>query len=367
MTLWVGGTQVGTMTTTGATYSVTSSTRSNGDHTFTTTATDVAGNLGPASGGTTITIDTVAPTAPSAPVLTAASDSGISSTDRITNDTTPTVTGTAGVGTNVALYSGSTPVGSAVATDGTYTITALTLSDGTTTLTARTDPDVAGNVGISVGTSVTIDTTAPTVTINKGSSQNDPADTSPIVFRVVFSSTVNGFTSSDITLAGTANPTTASVTGSGTTYDVDVTGMNRDGTVVATVAAGQAQDVAGNSNVASTSSDNSVTYDDNVAPTVSITSFTASAGQSATISGLAGIGLGDSPTVTVVLCITNAGNCSAGNTRATLTANVNPTTGAWTVTSGSLGTTPVLYARAKSSDLSGNTRTSSGAGPIAIP
>jgi hypothetical protein len=136
---------------------------------------------------------------------------------------------------------------------------------------------------------------------------------------------------------------------------------------VATVAAGQAQDVAGNFNVASTSSDNTVTYDDNVAPTVSITSFTASAGQSATISGVAGTGAGDNPTVTVVLCIQSSTTCSAGDTRATLTANVNPTTGAWTVTSGTLGSIPTLYARAKSSDLSGNTRTSSSAGPIAIP
>ncbi len=119
--------------------------------------------------------------------------------------------------------------------------------------------------------------------------------------------------------------------------------------------------------MASTSSDNSVSYDDNVAPTVSITSFTASAGQTATISGLAGIGFGDNSTVTVVLCTQSSTTCTAGSTKATLTANVNPTTGAWTVTSGSLGATPVLYARAKSSDLSGNTRTSSGAGPIAIP
>ena len=61
MTLWVGGTQVGTVTTTGTTYSVTSSARVNGSHTFTTTATDVAGNLGPVSGGTTVTITTTPP------------------------------------------------------------------------------------------------------------------------------------------------------------------------------------------------------------------------------------------------------------------------------------------------------------------
>ena len=359
--------QVGTSTTTGSTYSVTSSAMSNGDHTVTTTATDVAGNLGPASESTTITIDTTAPTAPSAPVLTAESDSGVSSGDRITNVTTPTLTGTAEAGTNVTLVNGGTATGASVTvTDGSYTATTDTLTSGNRTLTARTDPDVAGNVGISPGTTVTIDITAPTVTINEASGQDDPADTSPIEFRVLFNGTVYGFTSSDITLTGTATPTAASVTGSGTTYYVDVTGMNRAGTVIATVAAGQAQDAAGNSNVASTSSDNTVTYNDNIAPTVSITSFTATAGQSATISGAAGIAPGDNATVTVVLCTQSSSTCSTGNTKATLTANVNPMTGVWTVTSGTLGTTPSLYARAISSDLSGNTRKTSAEGPISI-
>ena len=155
--------EVGTTTTTNATYTVTSSTMSNGDHTVTTTATDVAGNLGPASAGTTITIDTVAPTAPSAPVLTAASDSGVSSSDRITNDTTPTLTGTAAAGSIVTIFNGATPVGSAVtAIDGTYTITTDPLTSGNRNLTARTEPDTAGNIGVSASTTITIDVTAPT-------------------------------------------------------------------------------------------------------------------------------------------------------------------------------------------------------------
>src|ERR671920_36512 len=63
--------------------------------------------------------------------------------------------------------------------------------------------------------------------------------------------------------------TTAIVTGGGATYTVAVSGMASDGSVTATVGAGAAQDAAGNTNTASTSTDNSVTYDA-TAPTVTV-------------------------------------------------------------------------------------------------
>ena len=460
VTLWQNGLQLGTTTTIGTTHSVTSDAMSDGDHVVTTTATDVAGNLGPASGSTTVTIDTVPPTAPSAPVVTADSDSGISSTDGITNDTTPTVTGTAVPGINVTLYNGSTPVGSVVAAlDGTWTITSTTLTSGSKSLTARTDPDVAGNVGISATSTVTIDVTAPakpaipnlSAASDSGRSSTDentfvttptyiigfPAGTVSGTLLAdgveVGSSTTTTVTSSaladgvysmtsraadaagNISVASSAEPVTidtaapaapttpvlaaASDTGSsssdgitndttptftgsneslaivtlwqnglqlgttttiGTTYSVTSSARSNGDHTFTT----RATDVAGNLGPSSGSTTITV---DTVAPTVSITSFTASAGQSATISGQAGILPGDDGTVTVVLCTQSSATCIAGSTKATLTANVNPSTGAWSVTSGSLGATPTLYARAKSSDLSGNLRTSSGAGPIAIP
>ena len=52
---------------------------------------------------------------------------------------------------------------------------------------------------------------------------------------------------------------TAIVTGSGTTYNVAVSGMTGSGTVIASVAANVAEDGAGNDNEASTSTDNTVT------------------------------------------------------------------------------------------------------------
>ena len=99
------------------------------------------------------------------------------------------------------------------------------------------------------------------MTINQAAGQADPTNASPINFTVVFSESVTGFTGADVTLSGTAGATTATVTGSGTTYNVAVSGMTSDGTVIATVPAGGATDAAGNTNTASTSTDNTVTYD----------------------------------------------------------------------------------------------------------
>jgi formylglycine-generating enzyme required for sulfatase activity len=107
-----------------------------------------------------------------------------------------------------------------------------------------------------------VDITPPTVTINQTSGQSDPTGNSPINFTVVFSEAVIGFgnNSSDITLGGTAGATGKSVTGSGTTYNVAVSGMTQSGTVTATIPAGAAQDSAGKPSLASTSSDNLVNY-----------------------------------------------------------------------------------------------------------
>ena len=116
-----------------------------------------------------VTVDTVA-AAPSAPVLTAASDSGSSSTDTITNVTTPTVTGSgAEAGATVTLYdtNGTTVLGTAVAdVTGHWSITSSVLSAGNHTLTA-TQTDLAGNTSaISATLSVTIDTAHPSISFD---------------------------------------------------------------------------------------------------------------------------------------------------------------------------------------------------------
>jgi hypothetical protein len=136
---------------------------------------------------------------------------------------------------------------------------------------AATDSAGNGNaVSTSTDNSVTYDVTSPTVTINQAAGQADPTNASTINFTVVFSETVTGFTASDLILGGTAAGTlVALVTGSGDTYNVAVSGMTGSGTVTATVVSGAAIDAANNTSTASTSTDNSVTFD-NVQPTVTI-------------------------------------------------------------------------------------------------
>ena len=365
--LYDGTTQIGVVTTTTTAYSITSSILADGPHTLTATATDIAGNLGPSSGGITITIDTVAPVAPSTPVLTAASDTGISNIDGITKDRTPTFTGTAEDGSTITLFNNITNVGTAVATGGAYSVTSSTLSAGAKTMTVKTAMDVAGNVGSSPSTSVTIDFTAPTVTINQAAGQADPTTATTINYTAIFSENVYGLTSAGVTLTGTATATTATITGGGATFNVAVSGMTKTGTVIPKVAISVATDAAGNLNPVSTTTDSTVTYTDATSPTVDISGFGPGALQSATASGTAGFGPGDNPTLTVVLCTTNVFPCLAGDTKATLTPSVNATTGAWSDTSGTLGTNATLYARATQTDLAGNTGQSLVAGPIAIP
>src|SRR5581483_11763720 len=96
-----------------------------------------------------------------------------------------------------------------------------------------------------------VDVTPPSVTINQAAGQADPTNASPINFTVVFSEPVSDFATGDVTLGGTAGASSAIVTGSGSTYNVAVSGMTTDGVVSATIAAGVAHDAAGNTNVAS--------------------------------------------------------------------------------------------------------------------
>jgi Bacterial Ig-like domain len=107
----------------------------------------------------------------------------------------------------------------------------------------------------------TIDTTAPSVTIEQASGQDDPTSGSAIDFTVTFSEPVTGFRAGDVSLSGTAGAgaSRAVVAGGGTTYSVSVIGMTGDGTVTASIPANAATDAAGNANTASTSTDNTVT------------------------------------------------------------------------------------------------------------
>ena len=117
-----------------------------------------------------------------------------------------------------------------------------------------------------------IDKTDPIVTATIPVSQPNPAigpsATTTINFTVTFNETVTSFTSSAVQITGTATSgtTTASVSGSGTTYNVAVSGMtpppSGTGTVAITVPAGAAPDPAGNPNNVANSPPVTFTKDD---------------------------------------------------------------------------------------------------------
>jgi parallel beta-helix repeat protein len=180
-------------------------------------------------------------------------------------------------------FTGSTATGFLVAnvvgTGSTYTVTVTGMtSDGDVVATVLAGTGTQGlNAGgqnnlPSLGSAtISIDTAAPTVTIEQDALQVDPATAGPIVFDVTFNEPVTGFTDSDIVFTGSVGGTpVASVAQTGVmTYTISVTGMSGEGSVIPTLPAGAVFDAANNGNAASTSVDNDVRFD-NVAPTVTI-------------------------------------------------------------------------------------------------
>ena len=132
---------------------------STGSHSFTATATDVAGNTGTASSPVSVTIAAV----PAAPTIASfTTDSGVVG-DHITNDSTLTLTGSAVAGSTVKVLDGSTALGTATAnSSGAWTLTTTALSDGGHSLTA-TATTSGGTSVASSALAVTIDTHAPNV------------------------------------------------------------------------------------------------------------------------------------------------------------------------------------------------------------
>ncbi len=263
---------------TAAPYSVSwnTTTASNASHTITAVARDAAGNR-TTSAPVTVTVfnDTTPPTVSITSPVSGASVSGTISVTASASDNV----GVAGVqfkldGANAGAEVTAAP----------YSVSwnTTTASNASHTLTAVAR-DAAGNRTTSAPVTVTVDNVAPTVTINQAATQADPTNSSPINFTVVFSKPVSGFTGTGVTLSGTAGGAkTVAVSGGPSTYTAAVSGMTTAGTVIATIAAGVARDAAGNPNTASTSTDNSVSFDA-TAPTVSITSPASGASVSGTI------------------------------------------------------------------------------------
>lgn len=135
-----------------------------GKYSFTLRPVDQAGNLGAESPALDVVIDLTGPdSAPPGPRLVAASDTGLSDSDGITRDATPTFQGSGAMANSVvALFANEREVGSTV-TDalGNWTITSTVLGDGHHSVALK-QYDAAGNKsGYSESFTLRIDTTAP--------------------------------------------------------------------------------------------------------------------------------------------------------------------------------------------------------------
>ncbi len=194
---------------------------------------------------------------------------------QLTLNTGAVATYTSGSGSNILTFNYTVAAGNTTADLDYSATTALSLAGGTIKNAGNTDdavltlPTPGAINSLGANKNLIIDGIAPIVTIEQAGGQTDPTPTSPINFTVTFSEAVTGFDTADISFTGsTAGGTlTPTITGSGTTYNVAVSGMTTSGTVVPTVIASAATDIAGNPSAASTSTDNTVTY--NTIPTVS--------------------------------------------------------------------------------------------------
>ena len=208
------------------------------------TIKDVVGN------DATLTLNNVASTkdvfvdgiAPSAPiVLSWESDTGMSNTDGITNDTTPTIVGTAEAQSNVTLFKGTTVLGSTTAdADGNWSITLSELDDGTYDITAKA-ADAVGNVSApSDVIGITVDTQAPSLSIVPADGAMKVSTSGKIV--LTFSERMDSLSSGAVQLNATA--LTGAWSADNTVYTIQYSKLSGGTSYTLTIA--DFHDIAGN-------------------------------------------------------------------------------------------------------------------------
>jgi len=247
--LYKNGVAVGTpVTATGGNYSIDVDITTNGTFAINADATDSAGNRSVQSTQSSVTIDTNAPSTPTGFSMT--TDTGISTTDGITKDSTPSFSFNAVIGADTYY---AYVDGVATNTNGytTASFTLTTLQDGAHSITLKAG-DIAGNSSLeTMPLSITIDTIvplAPTIP------DLDPLDDSGVsnsdnITNLIDFLTFNGTaeTGSTVTLYKNTTNVGAAIATNGN-YSIDITIIsNNSYTMTATTT-----DVAGNISVTST-------------------------------------------------------------------------------------------------------------------
>ena len=248
-----GTTLLGSGTATGGTWSITSSSLAQGNHTITAKATDAAGNISAPSAGLTLTIDSVAPNLSSV-VIPANGSYGEGDPLDFTINYSKSITVTTSGGTPyiaVSLDTGgvvraSFLYGSGTSSltfrylvvNGNFDATGITVGSAVT-LNGGTLRDPAGNdaalplTGIGPTSGIRVDATPPTVSsINRV--QTTPTNLASLSYTVTMSKAVTGVDVSDFTLTTTGtvsalNLNVAAVTSS--TYTVTISSISGAGTL----------------------------------------------------------------------------------------------------------------------------------------
>lgn len=202
-----------------------------GSKSFTAAATDLAGNSGAASAAYVVDPGLAAPT-----FTSVSTDSGVSATDRLTNDPTLLLLGNAPAGATVTLTRVGVGVIGSVATSGdgfNFNYSATSLPAGVHVFTATAT--LAGSSSpASAPFTVTVDPAAPAIaSIKRLNPATYSTNGGTVIYRVTFTEPVTGVGQSDFTLtkSGTAGTLSALSAVSTTVYDLTATGVSGDGTL----------------------------------------------------------------------------------------------------------------------------------------
>jgi pectate lyase len=211
-----------------------------GTHTFTATATDASTNVSLESATFLVEIDAATPIAP---VITGiGNDTGASTTDGITSDTTLNLSGTAEANATVTVSRSTVGViGTAIANssgDWEFNYSGTTLADGSYLFTAFAT-DSAGNVStVSADFAVTIDTAAPVIGTQPVGATYVSGDSFTLTVGATDATALSYQWSLDATALSNSANRTGVATPSITHTDIGVVGFNGDYAVEITDLAG---------------------------------------------------------------------------------------------------------------------------------